>query len=101
MERWPRINRYDWCGEFSQEEAHAELAEVATTEVPRKRKNMKVLRLPAILAATGWAKATVYAKISQGKFPKPFKLDPGARAVVWWEEEITEWQNAAMAQSRK
>ena len=35
----------------------------------------KVMRLPAVLAATGWAKPTLYNKIADGKFPKGTKLD--------------------------
>ena len=56
----------------------------------------KVMRLPAVLAATGWAKPTLYAKITAGKFPKGTKLDPGARAVVWFEDEIEAFQKAAV-----
>jgi predicted DNA-binding transcriptional regulator AlpA len=57
----------------------------------------KVMRLPAVLAATGWAKATLYAKIENGKFPKGTKLDPDARAVVWFEDEIEAFQKAAVS----
>jgi predicted DNA-binding transcriptional regulator AlpA len=57
----------------------------------------KVMRLPAVLAATGWAKPTLYAKIADGKFPKGTKLDPDARAVVWFEDEIEAFQKAAVA----
>jgi prophage regulatory protein len=52
----------------------------------------KVVRLPRVLEATGWAKPTLYAKIADGKFPKGTKLDPDARAVVWFEDEIEAWQ---------
>lgn len=48
----------------------------------------KAMRLPAVLAATGWAKATLYAKIEDEKFPKGTKLDPDARAVIWFEDEV-------------
>jgi predicted DNA-binding transcriptional regulator AlpA len=57
----------------------------------------KVMRLPAVLAATGWAKPTLYAKIADGKFPKGTKLDPHARAVIWWEDEVEAFQKAAVA----
>lgn len=56
----------------------------------------KVMRLPAVLAATGWAKATLYAKIADGKFPKGTKLDPDARAVVWFEDQVEAFQEAAV-----
>jgi prophage regulatory protein len=57
----------------------------------------KVMRLPAVIAATGWAKPTLYAKITAGKFPKGTKLDPDARAVVWFEDEVEAFQKAAVA----
>jgi prophage regulatory protein len=57
----------------------------------------KVLRLPAVLDATGWAKPTLYAKITAGRFPKGIKLDPDARAVVWFADEIEAFQQAAVA----
>ena len=55
----------------------------------------KVIRLPDVLAATGWAKPTLYAKIKNGKFPKGTKMDPDGRAVVWFEDEIAAFQKAA------
>ena len=56
----------------------------------------KVVRLPRVLEATGWAKPALYAKIADGKFPKGTKLDPDARAVVWFEDEIEAFQTAAV-----
>jgi len=56
----------------------------------------KVMRLPAVLEATGWAKPTLYTKITDGKFPKGTKLDPDARAVVWFEDEVEAFQKAAV-----
>lgn len=57
----------------------------------------KVMRLPAVLAATGWAKPTLYAKIAAGKFPKGTKLDPEARAVIWFDDEVEAFQKAAVS----
>lgn len=54
----------------------------------------KVMRLPGILAATGWAKPTLYMKIKEGKFPKGIRLDPEARAVVWFEDEVQAFINS-------
>ena len=58
------------------------------------------MRLPAVLGATGWAKPTLYAKIADGKFPKGTKLDPDARAVVWWEDEVEAFQKAAVTPAK-
>jgi prophage regulatory protein len=53
------------------------------------------LRKPAVLAATGWSNSTLYTKIAEGKFPRPSKLDPDGRAVIWWADEIAELQRLA------
>jgi predicted DNA-binding transcriptional regulator AlpA len=58
------------------------------------------MRMPAVLAATGWSKPTLFAKIKAGKFPAGTKIDPNGRAVVWWEDAIEafqkgEWRAAA------
>lgn len=55
-----------------------------------------VLRKPAVLAFTGWSNSTLYFKISNGLFPKPTKLDPNGRCVVWFEDEVAEFQKRAI-----
>ena len=57
----------------------------------------KVMRKPAVLAATGWANSTLYWKIEQEKFPRGVKLDQSGRSVVWFEDEVEAWQKAALA----
>ena len=54
-----------------------------------------VLRKPAVLAATGWSNSTLYEKIAQRKFPSPTRLDPNGRVVVWFEDQIAEFQKRA------
>ena len=56
----------------------------------------KVLRKPAVLAATGYSNSTLYEKIKRGKFPKPHKLDPDGRIVGWFEDEIELIQKRAV-----
>jgi prophage regulatory protein len=56
----------------------------------------KVLRKPAVLAATGWSNTTLYEKIKAGKFPKPVRLDPDAKAVVWFEDDVAAFQRRAI-----
>jgi prophage regulatory protein len=55
----------------------------------------KVMRLPAVLGATGWSKQTLYNKMSQGIFPKGTRLDPNGKTVVWFEDEVAAFQAAA------
>lgn len=54
------------------------------------------LRKPAVLAATGWSNSTLYAKMKAGKFPKPTRLDPGGRVVVWFADEVEAFQKRAI-----
>ncbi len=53
----------------------------------------KVMRMPAVIAATGRAKATIYADIAKGNFPAGTRLNPKGRMVVWFEDEIAAYQN--------
>jgi predicted DNA-binding transcriptional regulator AlpA len=58
-----------------------------------------VLRKPAVLAATGWSNSTLYEKIARGVFPKPTKLDPDGRTVIWFEDEVEAFQKRAVART--
>ena len=50
---------------------------------------MKLLRLKAVMEATGLGRSSIYKFIAQGTFPKPVSL--GDRAVGWVDHEIEEW----------
>ena len=58
-----------------------------------------ILRLPAVKAATGLSRSTIYLRISEGRFPKPVSL--GDRAVGWIEAEVQEWLEQQIAASRR
>ena len=45
-----------------------------------------ILRLPAVKATTGLSRSTIYLRISEGTFLRPFSL--GARAVGWTADEV-------------
>ncbi|NBC33920.1 MAG: AlpA family phage regulatory protein [Alphaproteobacteria bacterium] len=46
----------------------------------------RLLRQQQVTEITGYPRSTIYALISQGKFPRPVKI--GARAVAWPEYEV-------------
>ena len=54
-----------------------------------------ILRLPAVLAATGLSRSTCYARISQGLWTKPVRL--GAKSVGWPSCEIVALNAARIA----
>lgn len=57
-----------------------------------------ILRLPEVKARTGLSRSTIYARISEGRFPKSISL--GDRAVGWLEHEIQEWLDTRISESR-
>lgn len=48
-----------------------------------------ILRLPAVKAATGLSRSTIYARVRLGTFPAPVPL--GGNRVGWVESEIAAW----------
>ena len=74
---------------------------IAMTEQPRSEKAnppIRILRLPEVVARTGLSRSTIYARLEQGRFPRPVAL--GGRAVGWIESEIDEWIRERIAESR-
>ena len=49
----------------------------------------RILRLPAVLDATGLSRSTLYRKINQGTFPKQIAIS--TRCAGWRESAIQEW----------
>lgn len=56
----------------------------------------RAMKLPAVRAATSYSEPTIYRKMAAGTFPKGVKIDPNSRAVIWWEDEIIAYQQAAI-----
>jgi prophage regulatory protein len=58
----------------------------------------KLLRLPQVKATTGLSKSSIYARISEGTFPKQIPLGP--RLVVWVESDIQNWISEQVSAGR-
>ena len=54
--------------------------------------NNLILRLPSVRERTSLGRSTIYAMIDRGEFPRPIRL--GARAVGWYESDVTAWMAA-------
>lgn len=52
----------------------------------------KILRFPSVIEKTGLSRSTIYLKISQGIFPKPFSLGPNS--IGWLEKDVDDWINS-------
>ena len=57
---------------------------------------MKFLRKRQVADLVGYHPVHIMRLAKAGKFPKPVKLGPGAVGFV--EDEVTEWQNARIAE---
>lgn len=58
----------------------------------------QIIRLPAVLARTGLGKTTLYARIADGRFPKPVPISD--RAVGWLASEVDTWIAAQVSAAR-
>ena len=58
----------------------------------------KLIKLPTVLVHVAISRSKLYAKIKEGTFPQPISL--GGRAVAWIEEEVQDWINSVVEQSR-
>jgi len=61
--------------------------------------NLKICRLPEVIDRTGLSRSAVYDLISKDKFPSQINLGP--RSVGWVENEITDWIDARIDESRR
>ncbi len=59
----------------------------------------KILRLPDVLNRVGFSRSTIYAFVSEGRFPAPVKI--GARAVGWLDTDIDQWIGFQFDPSRR
>lgn len=62
-------------------------------------KNERLLRLPEVQTRTGYKRASIYAKMKDGTFPKCIHL--GERSVGWLESEIEQWITDRVSASRQ
>ncbi len=60
--------------------------------MPKQVDPPRFIRLPQVVEMTGMGKTFIYARISDGTFPKQIQL--GSRSVVWNEREVIDWMNA-------
>lgn len=58
----------------------------------------KILRLPAVKEQTGLSRSTIYLQISKDTFPAPISL--GDRAVGWLEQDIEDWLEKKIKDSK-
>jgi|TARA_R110000744_G_scaffold351032_2_gene456796 prophage regulatory protein len=59
----------------------------------------RINRLPEVKNKTGLSRSSIYLRMSKGEFPQSISL--GSRAVGWLEEDINQWLERCIAESKK
>lgn len=59
----------------------------------------KGLRLPKVLDIIGGSKSWLYEEVAANRFPQPVRL--GKRSVIWIEQEIYDYLEQRINESRK
>ena len=58
----------------------------------------RMLRLHEVIRRTGMSRSSIYKAMSENRFPAQISL--GARSVAWLEDEIDEWLQQRIDESR-
>lgn len=68
---------------------------MGTARIGRKGEVMTetLVRVKAVMAATGYSRSSLYALMKAGKFPRPVRL-AGGGAVAWKTSEVQRWIDA-------
>ncbi len=65
--------------------------------------NRRIIRMSQLRQKYPVSESQIFSLIKRGRFPRPFALAPGGRAVGWFEDEIDEYlancQEAATGKS--
>jgi len=77
------------CAPNDEVPGDAEIREPAPPVPSRPAPSDSILRLPAVKAATGLSRSTIYDRIGKGTFPAPVSL--GGNVVGWPVSAINAW----------
>lgn len=59
------------------------------------KEDLKFIKLKEVMESTTLSKSTIYAYVSEGRFPRPITL--GLRSVAWIESEVNSWKSEQVA----
>lgn len=54
----------------------------------------QIVRFQDVLQQVKLSRSTLYGRIAEGTFPKPFQLGEGSRAVGFLQADIDQWVSA-------
>ena len=56
--------------------------------------NRRIMRLPEVIATTGYKRSSIYEYMARGEFPQCHRI--GRRSVGWDSLEVDAWVSARM-----
>jgi prophage regulatory protein len=59
----------------------------------------KMIRLPTVIEQTGLSRSSIYLRMKNNKFPQSISL--GDRAIAWLEEDINQWIEDRIIESKR
>lgn len=65
------------------------------------RTAMRIIRMRELLERIPLSASYMYALIQLGRFPKPFPLITGGRAVGWLENDVLKWMENRASDAQK
>lgn len=68
--------------------------------LPKNVKGRRIIRTYAIWKRIGVSSSQGYRLVAEGVLPQPFKLSPGGRATGLFEDEIDEYLETCVEESR-
>lgn len=64
---------------------------IGVIEMVDHKKLNRIIRMREVCLKTGLSQSTIQSKMSDGLFPKSFKLVIGGRAAGWYEADINQY----------
>lgn len=69
-------------------------AKLIRNHIKNMRSEPSILRITDVIERTKLGKSTIMRAVKEGRFPQPFKIFEGGRAIGFYEKDINEWINS-------
>ena len=89
-----RIPEPDLCRTFGSVVKRLWSAGLIRSHIKSMKQEPSILRVNDVIERTRLGKSTIMRAVKEGRFPQPFKLFEGGRAIGFYEKDVNEWINS-------
>ena len=89
-----RIPEPDSCRTFGTAVKRLWSAGSIRSHIKSMKQEPSILRMNDVIERTRLGKSTIMRAVKEGRFPQPFKLFEGGRAIGFYEKDVNEWINS-------